>query len=67
VQLDLSVQAEGRSLQKAIADAARVISAIETIAKRYCLEAGLPKKECEKAVEASQYEVEPKYHLVRKI
>jgi hypothetical protein len=55
VQLDLSVQAEGRSLQKAIADAARVISAIETIAKRYCLEAGLPKKECEEAVEASQY------------
>jgi hypothetical protein len=50
VELELSVQAEGRSLQKAIADAARVIAAIERIAKQYCLESGRAKADCETAV-----------------
>ena len=67
VELELSVQTEGRSLQKAVANAGRVIAAIKRIAKQYCLESGRAKADCESAVEASKYEVEPKYHLVRKV
>lgn len=50
VELELTVQTEGRSMQKAIADAARVIAAINRITQKYCLESGRPKPECQEAV-----------------
>jgi hypothetical protein len=67
VELELTVQTEGKSLKAAIANAQRVIKNIEEISKGYCLESGKSKKDCEDIVEATKYEVEPKYHLVRKI
>ena len=55
VELTLTVQTEGRSMRKAIDDAARVIAAIERISKKYCLEGGRSAADCEEAVEASKY------------
>jgi hypothetical protein len=57
VELELSVQAEGRSMKSAISDAARVIAGIQRIAKHYCLSSGRAKGDCEEAVQASEYEV----------
>jgi hypothetical protein len=67
VELTLTVQTEGRSMRKTVDDAARVIAAIQRISKKYCLEGGRSGAECAEAVEASKYEVESKYHLVRKV
>jgi F0F1-type ATP synthase membrane subunit b/b' len=63
----LTVTTEGKSLKKGITEAEKIIKDIEQIAKKYCLEHSKAKKDCEDIFEATKYEIEPKYHLVRKV
>lgn len=57
MELELSVQSEGRSLRKAISDAAGTIANVQRIVQKYCLESGRAKGDCEGAVEVGRYEV----------
>lgn len=70
VELTLKVQADGRSLAENIQSAASVIERIKNVVTSDC-EMAAPKKsqakKCKELIEVSNYEVEPKYHMVRKI
>lgn len=70
VELTLKIEVDGRSLKENIQTGQRVIENIRKVVGADC-EANLggkkSKKECKDLVDASKFEVEPKYHLVRKI
>jgi hypothetical protein len=66
----LKVMADGRSLADNIQRAASVIERITTVVTKDCEQTAAKKsqaKKCKELVEVSKYEVEPKYHMVRKI
>lgn len=62
--------ADGRSLADNIQRAASAIERITAVVTKDCEQAAVKKnqaKKCKELVEVSKYEVEPKYHMVRKI
>ena len=70
VELTAKIQVDGPSLEHTIATAADLIDNIKKIVAKDCERQARKKseaKECKELVEDSKFEVEPKYHLVRKI
>lgn len=70
VELSLKVQADGRSLKENIQKAEDVIERIKKIVVADCEQNTKKKseiKKCQDILEDPFFEIEPKYHMVRKI
>ena len=70
VQLKAKIQVDGKSLNQSIAIAQKLINNLEEIVIDDCQRHTKKKseaKKCKENIEASKFEVEAKYHLVRKI
>jgi hypothetical protein len=69
VEVGLSLAIEGKSLRTCIAEAEEIIDNIKQISTDYCKQHATKeeRKGCADLVEVSEYEVEPKYHNIRKV